>query len=149
MLSGGGGLGLLRGCSQPRKLTFYCIFGPLFSDCAVVVNSKFLRKKSIFWTKNQVFGQKFEFFSKIMSSLQPRGRKLIKTVTLTRIFAKNVIFVQKSHFLGQKRQFFPKFSAPSAPKMRGCSQFFRRFWGFRPPPLRRGPPRQHLWFHRY
>ena len=139
MLSGGGGLGLLRGCSQPRKLTFYCIFGPLFSDCAVVVNPKFSRKKSIFWTKNQVFGQKFEFFSKIMSSLQPRGRKLIKTVTLTRIFAKNVIFVQKCHFLGKKRQFSTKFPAPSAPKMRGCSQFFRRFCGIRPP-LRPAPP---------
>ena len=104
----GGGLGVLRGCSQPRKLTFYCIFGPLFFDCAVVVNPKFSRKKSIFWTKNQVFGQKFEFFSKILSSLQPRGRKFIKTVTLTKIFAKIVIFVQKCHFLGQKQPIFPQ-----------------------------------------
>merc|ERR1712148_18763 len=117
------GLDLLRGCSQPRKFTFYCILGPLFFDCAVVVNPKFSRKKSIFWTKNQVFGQKLDFFSNILSSLQPRGRKFIKTVTLTKIFAKNVIFVQKCHFLA-------KFSAP---KMRGCSQFYRRFWGIRPP----------------
>ena len=93
--------------SQPRKLTFYCIFGSLFSDRAVVVNPKISRKKSIFWAKNQVFGKKFELFSKILSSLQPRGRKFIKNVTWTKIFAKIVIFVQKCHFLGQKRGNFP------------------------------------------
>ena len=50
----------------------------------------------------------YQNFSKILSSLQPRRQKFIKTVTWTKIFAKIVIFVQKCHFLGQKRAIFPQ-----------------------------------------
>ena len=71
-------------------------------------------------------------------------------------FSQKLSFSSKNvTFWAKKGQFSPKFSAPSAPKMRGCSQFFRRFCGIRPPPFEARPPptasldfiyHSHFWF---